>query len=471
MKPTYWPSIAVCASVVLLALVYQNEPMFVSRRPIVHPTIRALAAAEATRLQNSTEQQDATAGYILRIVRCSSDNDEEIRHSMQKAEIGAIRQLYERGDQSAREGLIWAALHRVPGAPSLDEATKLLLESIDEDKPYALRFLPLLKLGNENPRNLPPRVLMYLGRKLSQGNAEAAYIAGELALADDATATADALVLLCRAADQGLALAEVKLAKLHQIGEYQSRTAQETEMLEAILKVLDHRNLDERSRALEAEKPRVLEHAMNSVFGAALGGDSSSLDVIALSLSVPEGPSETIWASGIGHITNDVGNASGSYVLATIEANRGNHTRAEQLLKEGAAKNAWRSVATVAVLEKKAGDIRDALGISRTMDLAGFLNMQIAETIQSKYSSPPEAVRIFLPVPSSFSARGTRGERLAYVSFLIDQQGRSRECVVQDATDATRRRLEKIVSRWVFKPARRDGQAITCPFAVPIYLN
>jgi protein TonB len=83
-------------------------------------------------------------------------------------------------------------------------------------------------------------------------------------------------------------------------------------------------------------------------------------------------------------------------------------------------------------------------------------------------SEPPVPVRTVPPeIPPDFARQGSSG--LVTVNFLVDEKGQ-----VQDASveKSSHRELEssalKAVSKWRFKPARKEGTPVAIRVSIPI---
>lgn len=83
-------------------------------------------------------------------------------------------------------------------------------------------------------------------------------------------------------------------------------------------------------------------------------------------------------------------------------------------------------------------------------------------------TEPPVPVRTVPPeVPSSFSRSGAVG--LVTLNFLVDDKGNVQEPTVVKSSHAE---LEepalKAIKKWRFKPAKKDGEAVSIRVTIPI---
>jgi protein TonB len=99
------------------------------------------------------------------------------------------------------------------------------------------------------------------------------------------------------------------------------------------------------------------------------------------------------------------------------------------------------------------------------------LGLSYSNSYAADEIEPPVPVRTVAPVfPESLRRDGTSG--VVTVSILIDEKGNvtdpkivkaSNEAFAQPAIDA--------LSRWKFKPAKREGQAVALRVSIPIQFS
>jgi protein TonB len=84
---------------------------------------------------------------------------------------------------------------------------------------------------------------------------------------------------------------------------------------------------------------------------------------------------------------------------------------------------------------------------------------------------PPVPVRMVPPkYPTEMRREGTSG--VVTVSCLIDEKGNVQEPKVEKATnDAFSQPAVDAVRKWKFKPAKRDGSAVSIRVSIPIQFS
>ena len=76
-----------------------------------------------------------------------------------------------------------------------------------------------------------------------------------------------------------------------------------------------------------------------------------------------------------------------------------------------------------------------------------------------------------LPIyPLAFAKAGIPGT--AFMEFIVDENGKTTEVQVREATDATfAESAKEALSHWVFRPAIKDGRPVSCRLSFPIEFN
>lgn len=384
------------------------------------------------------------------------------------------------GDADAMYRSGFYAEHGINGKPDASAARDYYEKAAQAG--YVDGFAAIAKMYIEGRVVVPDQqtAAMYIEKGIKAGSSEALFLKG-ITLLDLSPNSADALVYLRKAAEAENTNAQQMIARLYRDGrvlEKDEQKALEWARLAAASGAagaqVDLANLllTSKASASPSDNEAVASEAVaNLVSAQSQQNARASLAMAQLNMSTPpRGQSDVLNVRKLAVQAFEGGEKQAAFAVALTFSMDKQNKEAEEWLAKGAVANDWRSrYARDLMKNNKSVTVQEAIRIAAQSTFEDYTRSYSENAPKDKRgTTPPSPLRMSMPTfPQGLEALATQGK--VHAEFIVNEKGVPTRIQVLETTHPQLATATiAAISEWRFKPAMRNGVAVTQRVQIPI---